>query len=263
MRQPQKSAHYCVSFIKISSFDVPDLPQIMSSLVLDTGSPGSSDHRSPSTVAHNMLSPALLEEEEEEDASNGLDRLPAATGSGRTRLSRSSKSDCLLRMNRRVSMKPQKKVTGKPNNSLSTEQDIKKFYLNNKLGSAASRNNALETIFEEPSVVRNELRMIGLKKLKRSMNFKDGLNISKTTVQSRRKKIKTLFGTTSKKFNKLSMDAFLEHLQGMREREDGEEGDGPSTSGVGVGPAPAAPPPSPVTTLNATTAAPTSTTSIC
>lgn len=193
----------------------------MSSLVLDTGSPVLSDRGSPGTST-DMLSPQLIEEE----AHHAIQESPRATGSGRTRLSRASKADCLLRMNRRVSMKPQKKLAsgggGKPD-LMSSEKDIKKFYLNNKLGSAASRHNALETIFEEPSVVRNELRMIGLKKLKRTMNFKDGFTVSKTTVQSRRKKIKTLFGTTSKKFNKLSMDAFLEHLQSMRE-DEGEEG---------------------------------------
>lgn len=191
-----------------------DLPTIMSTLVLDAASPTLSDQGSP------QASIGM-------DTPDGAATTPTnATGSGRSRLSRASKADCLLRMNRRVSMKPQRKAMAVKAGGSASEEDIKKFYLNNKLGSARDRQNALETIFEEPSVVRSELRLIGLKKLKRSIAFKDGVTISKTTVQSRRKKIKTLFGTTAKKFNKLSMDAFLQHLQGLREGDEEEDGDG-------------------------------------
>ena len=131
-------------------------------------------------------------------------------------------------------MKPQRKTRMLPGTS--SEEDIKKFYLNNKLTSATNRQNALETIFEEPAVVRNELRLIGLKKLKRSMAFKDAFNIPKSTVQTRRKKVKALFGTSANKFNKLSMDAFLQHLQSMREEpdEESEQGSAGSTEPVTI-----------------------------
>lgn len=200
----------------------------MSSLVLDTKSPTSSDQgTSSSTVDGIGQSPDVLEDDFEEQQSP---RSSGATGSGRTRLSRASKADCLLRMNRRVSMKPQRKGIAAMAPNSTADEDIKKFYMNNKLGSATAHQHALETIFEEPSMVRNELRLIGLKKLKRSINCKDGVTVSKTTVQSRRKKIKTLLGTTSKKFNKLSMDAFLQHLQGMSEEAEGGEGEGQGDS---------------------------------
>lgn len=185
----------------------------MSSLILDTGSPVTSDKGSPAgcSVDTGIGSPVPVDDYEASPK--------GAPGSGRTRLSRTSKADCLLRMNRRVSMKPQRKIRAPTSSS---EEDIKKFYLNNKLGSG-DRQNALETIFEEPSVVRNELRLIGLKKFKRSMACKDGFTINKATVQSRRKKIKTLFGGGTgapKKFNKLSMDAFLQHLQSLSEESE-------------------------------------------
>lgn len=213
-------------FKPLRSFDIPDLPKIMSSLALDT-----KDCSSPLSTTTDSETETTISPKPSSDSDSLASTIPnaAATGSGRTRLSRSSKSDCLLRMNRRVSMKPQRKVAS-TKAFPETEADITKFYLNNQLGNAASRHNALETIFEEPSVVRNELRMIGLKKLKRTIAFKDGVNIHKTTVQSRRKKIKLLFGTSTKKFNKLSMDAFLLHLQGMREGEQEQEqnqGQGP------------------------------------
>lgn len=195
----------------------------MSSLALDNNTP--QDCSSPlSTTTDSEIERTISPSTEPEPLSLAATNCPTttATGSGRARLSRSSKSDCLLRMNRRVSMKPQRKITS-TKAFPETEADITKFYLTNQLGSAASRHNALETIFEEPSVVRNELRMIGLKKLKRTIAFKDGVNTNKTTVQSRRKKIKTLFGSSTKKFNKLSMDAFLLHLQGMREEEQEQE----------------------------------------
>lgn len=220
-------------FKPLRSFDIPDLPKIMSSLALDTKVPAQ-DCSSPLSTTTDSETERTISPIPSGDSDSLASTIPlalaaTATGSGRTRLSRSSKSDCLLRMNRRVSMKPQRKVAS-TKAFPETEADITKFYLNNQLGNAASRHNALETIFEEPSVVRNELRMIGLKKLKRTIAFKDGVNIHKTTVQSRRKKIKLLFGTSTKKFNKLSMDAFLLHLQGMREGEQEQEqnqGQGP------------------------------------
>lgn len=196
----------------------------------DQGSPGNQLGSSPLSSTLPTMEEHDPEEDLEEDTKSPRS---TATGSGRTRLSRASKTDSLLRMNRRVSMKPQRKGLQVKMPNSSTDEDIKKFYLNNKLGSAAARQNALETIFEEPAVVRNELRLIGLKKLKRSMTCKDGVTISKTTVQSRRKKIKTLFGTSSstKKFNKLSMDAFLMHLKSLSEDEGDNERDGGPSQG--------------------------------
>lgn len=195
----------------------------MSSLALDASSPDSS--RSSTSLTPSYTLPEDADDEDQQDEEASPKTLNTATGSGRTRLSRSSKSDCLLRMNRRVVMKPQRKNVKVPKSQ--SDEDIKRFYLNNKLGSAASRQNNLETIFEEPSVVRNELRLLGLKKLKRNMTCKDGLNIPKATVLSRRKKIKSLFGAKTK-YTKVSMDAFLEHLQSMRDGE--EENEHPSTA---------------------------------
>lgn len=151
------------------------------------------------------------EEPQLQHTEKSTERLATGTGSGRNRPLRASKSECLLKINRRSLMKPQRKGASVLKEDCD-EEEIKKFYLNNKIVNL--KPNHLETIFEEPTTVRNEMRLVGLKKIKRSINFKDHLNITKTTLQSRRKKIKHLFGgTTGKKFNKLSMDAFLQRLQ--------------------------------------------------
>lgn len=191
-----------------------DLPQIMSSLDL-------SDATSCAAAVVNAAATPPHDPEENEDMVGETDEADPTrtlgTGSGRNRLSRASKSDCLLRINRRVSMKPQRKnLSG---TVLETEEDVRKFYLNQKNIRPKMTNSPLETIFEEPALVRNELKLVGLRKIKRTITFKDGVTTNKSTVQSRRKKIKTLLGVPAvgivKRFKKLSMDAFLQHLQGL------------------------------------------------
>lgn len=151
------------------------------------------------------------------------------------RTRRKSSEAALHSLNRRVIKKP------KRNNIFTStnDKDIRKFYLNAKLTNYKSTN--LETIFEEEpnenhhnltanttdmsncdsSFRKNSLNrsatnrlhsFIGGRKLRRSVSFSDGLNISKSTIQTRRKRIKRLFGRPLK-LEKISMNEFLTHLR--------------------------------------------------
>lgn len=147
--------------------------------------------------------------------------------SHRTR--RKSADMALHRLNRRVIKKPKKNIIFSSTN----EKDIRKYYLSNKLTNYKPTN--LETIFEEEpnenqshttdtkncstssssdkSVTTKRLHsFMGGRKLRRSISFSDGLNIPKSTIQTRRKRIKRLFGRPLK-LEKISMDAFLTHLR--------------------------------------------------
>lgn len=112
-----------------------------------------------------------------------------------------SKENSLLRIKRRSIMKPRRNHSS----------DIKKIYLDNKLKGNFRPSN-LETIFEEPTPdKKNQLCFIGAKKIKRSLSCSDGLNVTKTTVKSRRNKIKKTFGRRFA-LKKISMDDFIDRL---------------------------------------------------
>lgn len=146
---------------------------------------------------------------------------PSTLFSSSIRARRKSSEAALLKLNRRVISKPKKKEGFKLIGS--TEHEIESFYLNNKLTSQF-RQTSLETIVEDTihenndeaeSIVRPtapSLRFLGSRKLKRRISFTDCLNVPKTVVQNRRKKIKKLFGKKLN-FTRLSMDAFYSHLK--------------------------------------------------
>lgn len=141
-----------------------------------------------------------------------------------TRLSKndSRSKDALHKINRRTIMKP--KRCFQP----TTEKQIEAYYLNKKV---VKRCTPLETIFEEPKVIKDKFTLLGNRKVNRSIKFTDGKNISKVTIQNRRKRIREMFGR-AQKFKKVSMEYFLEHFTGVKSTESSsnQEKDLPSNS---------------------------------
>lgn len=137
----------------------------------------------------------------------------------------------ITNFNRRVIAKP-KKLNKK---LYVTDKEIRNLYINNKLVNYKPTN--LETIFEEPSPSNGKeqrqrttsttnavaptsssssslkpYNFFGNRKMRRRASFTDVLNVPKSIIQTRRKRIKRLLGKNLK-LEKLSMNSFLEHLK--------------------------------------------------
>ena len=95
----------------------------------------------------------------------------------------------------------------------SSEKEVKAYYTHNEKIKRASTN--LETIFEEP---KNQTNLIGVKKIRRSLKFTDGINVTKTTIQTRKKRVQKLFG--KQKAKKISMQNFLQHLNTLHSEDN-------------------------------------------
>lgn len=169
-----------------------------------------------------IMSSMNLDMNEQATTSSSIDipsSSPSTSFSSSIRARRKSSETALLKINRRVISKPKKNDSFKSIGS--TDKEIETFYLNNKLTSQF-RQTALETIIEEEaddteSIVKltsPSVRFLGSRKLKRRISFTDCLNVPKTVVQNRRKKIKKLLGRKLN-FTRLSMDAFYSHLKSL------------------------------------------------
>lgn len=64
----------------------------------------------------------------------------------------------------------------------------------------------------------SQVKLIGLKKLKRSLSFSDGQNITKATIQRRKKRIQMYLGGKPK-IEKCTMAVFMDKLQKMHKCE--------------------------------------------
>lgn len=126
---------------------------------------------------------------------------------------RASKESSSLGIKRRTIMKPAKRLKCYEDFKNLKQSEIKKIYLNKKL--TKFRPSSLETIFEEtPTAHSNDeelTRVMGGRKLKRSLLLSDGFSYSKTLVSRRRAKIKKNFG---KRFGlkKISLEEFITKL---------------------------------------------------
>ncbi|GAB0095380.1 hypothetical protein DMENIID0001_107560 [Sergentomyia squamirostris] len=118
--------------------------------------------------------------------------------------SRSGSKDSLHKINRRTIMKPKRVF-----NPI-TKKEIEAYYLNKKV---VTKCTPLETIFEEPKIVKEQVSFLGNRKVNRSIKFTDGKNVTKASIQKRRKKAREVFGKPQ--FKKISMDYFLEHFNGV------------------------------------------------
>lgn len=133
-------------------------------------------------------------------------------------------ADSLHRTNRRVISKPKKNTKNAATNP-TTESEIRKLYLNQKI--TKLKTTLLETIFERkeeeeagssdnPNELSGQVKLIGSRKIKRCLSFSLGTNPTKTLVQKRRKRIQSTFGGKLKS-KKISMDAFLHKFKLLQE----------------------------------------------
>ncbi|XP_054733009.1 protein tantalus-like [Anastrepha obliqua] len=167
----------------------------------------------------NISSEATTVEDVHSDSLYSTSTAMVSLSQRRTLPGRSCK-DNILKLKRRTIMKPKRHNSRSCDFSVLRPSEIRKIYCNQKLTSF--RPTSLETIFEEPqpeprrgqaaSVSSNTtLRFIGLKKIRRSLSFSDGLNTNKTLAKQRRAKIKKNFGRRSV-CNKISLDDFIDRL---------------------------------------------------
>lgn len=110
--------------------------------------------------------------------------------------------------NRRVSMKPSKRIMTENANS----KQIEALYLNKKV---KSLSQTLETIYEEPKTQNNETDVfIGGRKVKRLLTFQLGNQYTKDKIKKRRAKIKKLLGNKSfLNRKKIPMQVFLKTIE--------------------------------------------------
>lgn len=91
------------------------------------------------------------------------------------------------------------------------QKSIEKLYLDKSLDGMKVSN--LETIFEEPEAAKNGI-IFGTKKMKRSLTLKDGFTTTRTLKERRKRLIQKRLGKV-KRFKRISMETFLEHLQSL------------------------------------------------
>lgn len=106
-------------------------------------------------------------------------------------------------------------------NATITKEDIKKIYLNNKVGKM--KVTLLETIFEEnlpnSNVSNGNFNLFG-RKLKRSLSCSDGTNITKTLKDKRKKRAKKI---NALRLGRISMDTFKNRLRLMHRCEEDDD----------------------------------------
>ncbi|CAB3255310.1 unnamed protein product [Arctia plantaginis] len=110
--------------------------------------------------------------------------------------------------NRRVSMKPSKRIMSENASS----KQIEALYLNKKVKSSSQ---TLETIYEEPKSQSNESEiLIGGRKVKRLLTFQLGNQYTKEKIKKRRAKIKKMLGNKSfLNRKKIPMQVFLKTIE--------------------------------------------------
>lgn len=158
-------------------------------------------------------------------SSSSISRRSSLRRSSSISSSSSMCSDNLHRTNRRVITKPKKNTKSGAVNP-TTENEIRKFYLNRKM--AKLKSTLLETIFEDDDEeedscnaddVASQVKLIGNKKIKRCLSFAVGSHPTKTLVQKRRKRIQNVLGGKPKT-KRISMDTFMKKLKAIQESND-------------------------------------------
>lgn len=221
--------------VLFSTPDISSLQRSLSSMDLNQNP----SNVTPQEEAHNNLPVAPIVFEVPNDISPALfaststpmcpEPIPSSTSAShrRTLRPRPEASDSLLHgINRRTISRPRKFSSLNPSDI--TEKDIINLYLNKKLPRV--KPTSLETIFEAseegseteaatPSALESQFKLVGLKKLKRSLSFStDHSRTNKATVLKRRRRIKDRLGTT-KKPTKFSMQMFIEKMEAMQSNE--------------------------------------------
>lgn len=176
---------------------------------------------------------SLLEIDMVPNDNSDIDSTLSTSPTPRRMSSRRSTSMCSLnlhRTNRRVISKP-KKNTKSCNPT--TENEIRKFYLNQKM--TKLKSTLLETIFEDDGEdesndaaddddASSQVKLVGNKKIKRCLSFAVGSHPTKTLVQKRRKRIQTVLGGKPKT-KRVSMDTFMKKLKAIQDSKAAELND--------------------------------------
>lgn len=110
--------------------------------------------------------------------------------------------------NRRVSMKPRKRIMTENANP----KQIEALYLNKTVKTVSQ---TLETIYEEPKTENNpSTSLMGGRKVKRLLTFQLGNQYTKEKIKKRRSKIKKLLGNKSfLNRKKIPMKVFLKTIE--------------------------------------------------
>lgn len=110
--------------------------------------------------------------------------------------------------NRRVSMKPRKRIITENANP----KQIEALYLNKTVKTVSQ---TLETIYEEPRTDNNpSSSLMGGRKVKRLLTFQLGNQYTKEKIKKRRAKIKKLLGNKSfLNRKKMPMQVFLKNIE--------------------------------------------------
>lgn len=109
---------------------------------------------------------------------------------------------------RRVTIKPKKYTNTEP--SSSNKRDLKHIYLCKQLKRVCVN---LETIYEEPKVSKNnEVMYTAMKKQKRFIVFEPTTSVNKGKIKKRQVKLKRIFGKSSIKRKRATMEALLQKL---------------------------------------------------
>lgn len=175
------------------------------------------------------------EEVDDDEESGGRNRKGYTMAERRQMPSRASKESSLLGIKRRTIMKPSKRTKTPEDFQNLKPAEIRKIYLNKKLTNF--KPSSLETIFEEaPSASSSSVvatkddqdylqRLMGARKIRRTLACTDGFRHSKTLVNKRRAKIKKTFG---KRFalKKISLEEFITKLNSSIEKNEEDDCDG-------------------------------------
>lgn len=120
---------------------------------------------------------------------------------------RSLMPEAIKPSNRRVSMKPRKRILTENANP----KQIEALYLNKKVNTTSQ---TLETIFEEPKTNNTTETFIGGRKVKRLLTFQLGNQYTKEKIKKRRAKIKKMLGNRSYlNRKKIPMQVFLNTIE--------------------------------------------------
>lgn len=159
--------------------------------------------------------------ESEDDSDDEDDESPGSSSSvNRVQRRRSQRSKSiesrLHKVKRRTITKPAKKQI----NLNATENEIRDYYMVNSKKLDLKPSN-LETIFEEGSPAADNLKLFGVRKLRRSLNCSDGGKANKTKTKARKVRVRV---AGLPRVRRMTMETFLERLKSMQNESD-EEGE--------------------------------------
>jgi len=161
--------------------------------------------------------------------SNAEITVPEDAPSGRSLRKRSCTSTssselALHKTNRRTIQKPRRKSAA---STFESDKEVKNFYINVNKGNIKVKPNSLETIFEKEEEEQEssgeasgDKKEMGTRKVKRTLQLCDGLNVTKALLSKRKSQVKKQFGN-KKKPKKIALAKFMEYFKDKVAQTDG------------------------------------------